>query len=86
MKDPEIINICQVSLKRDIPLIQKNYFNFKKYYKNLKIFIICPSKELSYFEKNLNYNEFEIIDENKILPIKEFKNIFLNLKIKLIIF
>ena len=29
LKDPEIINICQVSLKRDIPLIQKNYFNFK---------------------------------------------------------
>ena len=83
MKDPEIINICQVSLKRDIPLIQKNYFNFKKYYKNLKIFIICPSKELSYFEKNLNYNEFEIIDENKILTIKEFKNIFFKFENKI---
>ena len=29
----ESLNICQVSLKRDIPLIIKNYHNLKKFIK-----------------------------------------------------
>lgn len=83
MKNSDIINICQVSLKRDVPLILKNYFNFKNFYEKLKIHVICPSNEFSYFKKNLHYDEFQIIDENDILSIKEFEKISLKFSKKI---
>jgi len=51
MKD-DILNICQVSLSRDIPIIKSNYNNFSKIYENLKFYIICQSKDVSYLKKN----------------------------------
>ena len=40
------LNICQVSLNRDIPLILENYKNFKKLYKkNIHFFVICPNEQ-----------------------------------------
>ena len=45
------LNICQVSLARDIPLILKNFENFKKFYKTIKIYIICSRKEMEEFKK-----------------------------------
>lgn len=73
----EEINICQVSLKRDIPLILKNYLNFKKFYKQITIYVICPSKELFFFKDVLNYKEFQIIPEDHIISLNDFEKIFL---------
>ena len=77
MKNKNTTTLCQVSLKRDIPLILKNYQSFKYYYKNIKIFVICPSKDLFFFKEKLNYVEFEIVSEDKILSFKEFELIFI---------
>ena len=70
------LNICQVSLARDIPLIKENFMNFKKIYKNIKIFIICPKNHLKIFKSRLNFKEIEIIDENKILSFRVFESLF----------
>ncbi len=71
----ENLNICQVSLKGNIPTINENISQFEKYYSNLKIFIICPKKQKKYFEKNITYKFCKIINEEDIISIKEFKKI-----------
>ena len=38
------LNICQVSLKGNIPIILENYEKFKSFYKDLNILIICLKK------------------------------------------
>lgn len=75
----ETLNICQVSLKRDIPLIIKNYKNFIKFYKNIKIYIICPAKEIYDFKSKLKFKEFEIIEEESLISFQKFLNIFKDL-------
>ena len=75
----EKINICQVSLARDISIVKDNYFNFIKLYKNLKFFIICQSKDFDLFKNTFNFDNCEIINEDEILTLKEFKKIFINL-------
>tara|TARA_B100001063_G_scaffold245337_1_gene280737 strand:+ start:112 stop:1122 length:1011 start_codon:yes stop_codon:yes gene_type:complete len=71
------LNICQVSLKRDIPLIKENFKNFKKIYKsNVKFFIVCPKKQMKDFSKRLNYNEIKIINEDELISFKTFNEIF----------
>ena len=77
MKETNPINFCQVSLKRDIPLILKNYLNLKNFYKKIKIYIICPSKDLTYFKKTFFNNEFKIINEDDLISFENFKLIFL---------
>ena len=77
MKMIQEINICQVSLKRDIPLILKNYLNFKNFYNQITIYIICPSNELNFFKDVLNYKEFQIIPEDHIISLNDFEKIFL---------
>ena len=76
-----MLNICQVSLSRDIPIILENYLSFKNYYNSFKIFVICPKSEIEEFEKKLGFKEFIIIDETSILSFKEFENIFKDLSI-----
>ena len=46
-----MLNICQVSLARDIPIILENFHSFKRIYKSFKIFIICPESEMNKFQK-----------------------------------
>tara|TARA_B100000035_G_scaffold311259_1_gene320499 strand:+ start:101 stop:1072 length:972 start_codon:yes stop_codon:yes gene_type:complete len=70
------INICQVSLNNNIPLISENFANFKKIYRDIKVFILCPKKELNDFKKNFPFKEIEIIDEEEILSFNEFEKIF----------
>ena len=77
MKNQNAINLCQVSLKRDLPLILKNYQSFKKFYERINIYIICPSKDLAYFKEKLNYDEFKIISEDEIISFKKFELIFI---------
>ena len=69
------INICQVSLNRDIPLIIENLKNFKKFYKNINFFIICPKIQLNEFKQKINFDEIKIISEEKILEFQKFEMI-----------
>ena len=70
------LNICQVSLARDIPLILKNFENFKKFYKTIKIYIICSRKEMEEFKKKINFIEFQFIVEEEVISFEEFYKIF----------
>ena len=70
------LNICQVSLARDIPIILLNFQNFKRIYKNFKIYIVCPKSEIQIFKKKLGFKEFTFISEDKILTYKKFYLIF----------
>ena len=72
----ERVNICQVSIKRDIPIILKNYKNFIKFYKDIKIYIICPANEITDFQSKLNFKEFEIIEEESLISYDKFLNVF----------
>ncbi len=71
-----MLNICQVSLERDIPLILKNYENFKNLYREIKIHVICPQKQIEVFKTKLKYDEFQIISEDEIISLKDCYNIF----------
>ena len=72
------INICQVSLNRDIPLIIENFKNFKKFYQNINFFIICPHTQIEEFKQKLNFSEVKIIAEDDILEFKKFEKIYEN--------
>ena len=76
MKNKEL-NICLVSLAREIKIIQKNIHNFEKIYNsyNLNFFIICPAKDKKIFELFKNKN-ISIINEDEIIAFSNFKNIF----------
>lgn len=66
----------QVSLKKNIPVIEKNYFNLKKFYKDFSLTIICKDEELIYFKRLTYYPEIKIIKENFFIKLTTFKKIF----------
>ena len=76
------LNLCQVSLKGNIPIIIENYRKLKLFYEDLNIFIICPKKDLNLFKKKLKFNEFIIIGEDQILSFSKFQKIFYRLSKK----
>lgn len=65
------LNVCQVALARDLPIIKENIKEFNKYYSNINFFIVCPSKELKIFSK-LKSNKIFIINEDSIINYKKF--------------
>ena len=69
------LNICQVSLLGNIPIIKKNYYNFKKIYKDINLFIIVPKKNKKIFKKKLNFSDIFIVDEERIINFSNFKKI-----------
>lgn len=78
-----LLNICQVSLARDIPIIKENYKNFKKFYRHIRIFIICPKIEVEKFKKEINFSEINIINEESLISFNEFNDLFENLSSKI---
>lgn len=76
------MNLCQVSLKGNIPIIIENHRKLKLFYKDFNIFIICPKKDLNLFKKKLKYSEFIIISEDQILSFSKFQKIFYRLSKK----
>ena len=76
------LNICQVSLKGNIPIIINNFQKLKSFYKDFNIFIICPKKDFQHFKKKLRFNEFSIISEDKIISFPQFEKIFYRLSKK----
>ena len=77
------LNICQVSIAGNIPIIKENYKNFCKFYDKPFFFIICPNKEFKIFKKNFNSSQIKIIKENSIISFKDFKKIFVHLSKKI---
>ena len=77
--ESQILNICQVSLVRNISLIEKNYLNFSKFYNKFHLYIICPQKDLILFKEKFKNHNITIVNEDDILSFKDFKSIFLNL-------
>lgn len=69
------LNICQVSLLGNLPIILENYKNFIRIYKHVNFYIICPESEKKIFKKKLNNKNFFIISENKIINFNKFKKI-----------
>lgn len=69
-----MLNICQVSLKNNIEIIEENYQNFQKIYKRVNFFIICPKKEMYFFSKKLKKYKFNILSEDSFLTFKKFKS------------
>ena len=76
------LNICQVSLKGNIPIIINNYQKLKSFYEDFNIFIICPKKDFKYFKKKLKFKEFIIIREEQIISFHKFEKIFYRLSKK----
>ena len=68
-----MINICQVSLKENIPTIIKNQNNFKKFYNNVSFFIICPLNQLEIFQNNIQSSDCKILSEESIISFENFK-------------
>jgi hypothetical protein len=78
------LNICQVSLNRDIPLIIENSNNFKKLYsEEITYFIVCPHDQIDEFRKKLRFEKLNIIDEEEIIKFSDFKSIYKKLNIKI---
>ena len=73
----KFLNICQVSLSRDLPILKKNISQFQNIYKDylLNFYIICPKKQKSAFDKIAKKN-IKIISEESILSLSKFKKIF----------
>jgi hypothetical protein len=70
------LNFFQVSLKKNIPIIEKNYLNLKKFYKNFSLTIICKDEELYFFKKLSCYPEIKFIKESFFIKLSDFKKIF----------
>ncbi len=68
----ENFNICQVTLRGNISTIKHNIKMFKKHYPNLKLFIICPKKDIEFFKRHINSKNCEIINEENIITLKNF--------------
>ena len=69
------LNICQVSLLGNVRIIKENLINFNRFYQNNFHYIICPKKEKIFFKKKIKNSNCKIIDEDKIITFKKFKQI-----------
>jgi hypothetical protein len=72
----EKLYFFQVSLKKNVPVIEKNYFNIKKFYKDFSLTIIYKDDELSYFKRLSCYPEIKLIKESFFIELNDFKKIF----------
>ena len=71
----ETLNICQVSLAGNIPIIKQNIEKFNNFYNDVFFYIIVPNKDLNLFKKKIKNRNVEIISEDKIIKFKVFKEI-----------
>ena len=79
----ETLNICQVSLPGNIPIILENYKNFSNLYTDINFYIICPKSQVYLFKKKLNHMNIYIISRTKLLLsviLKKISNNFLKNK------
>jgi hypothetical protein len=70
-----MLNICQVSLSGNIPIIIENINNFEKFYEKNFFYIIVPHKDKKLFEDKIKRKNVKIISENNLINLKKFKKI-----------
>lgn len=71
----ETLNICQVSLAGNIPIIRENIKNFENFYNNVFFYIIVPEKELNLFRKKIRNKNVKFVSENNLIKFNKFKRI-----------
>ena len=81
----ETLNICQVSLSGNIPIILENYKNFSNLYTDINFYIICPKSQVYFFKKKLNHINIYIISEDQIITFSNFKKISNNYSLREIV-
>jgi hypothetical protein len=69
------MNICQVSLKGNIPIIKENLKNFNKLYKDNYFYIVCPKKDIKLFNKKIKNSKVFFIEEEGLIKFSKFKKI-----------
>jgi len=69
------MNICQVSLKGNIPIIKENLKNFNKLYTDNYFYIVCPKKDKKFFSKKIKNNKVFFIEEESLIKFSKFKKI-----------
>jgi len=69
------MNICQVSLIGNLPILMENIVNFNKYYKKNNFYIICPKKKKKFFLKKFKKKNIKIIPEENLINFSKFKKI-----------
>ena len=74
MKEKKL-NICQVSLAGNLPIIFRNIKNFKKFYLHSNFFIIVPNVDSLIFKEKLKLENVNIISEDSLISFDEFKKI-----------
>lgn len=79
----ETLNICTVTLGTDAKIVNENLIEFNKIYKNVKLHIVCPDKDVQIFKESLTEKNYEIITENQLIDFKKFKIIYEELSINL---
>ena len=71
----ETLNICQVSLAGNIPIIKQNIEKFNNFYNSVFFYIIVPNKDFNQFKRKIKNHNVEIIPEDKLIKFKAFKKI-----------
>ena len=77
------LNICTVTLGTDAMIVNENLIEFNKLYQNVKLYIVCPKKDVDIFKNSLTTKNYEILTEDEFIEFKDFKNIFEELSIDL---
>jgi hypothetical protein len=74
--ESSLLNLCTVTLGTDAQIVNENLIKFNEIYKNVKLYIICPRKDEEIFIKTIVNKNYEIITEEELISLSEFKQIF----------
>jgi len=75
------LNICTVTLGTDAKIVNENLIELNKLYEDLKLYIVCPKRDVNIFKYELTAKNYEIITENELMEFSDFKIIFEELSI-----
>ena len=73
--DKNRLNICQVSLAGNIPIILKNIANFENFYDKVFFYIVVPYKDIELFKKKIKNKNVKFYPESTLIKFSKFKKI-----------